>query len=361
MAGAPSEPRELVIGKTAVPPDARVDLDVQLSEDYSGQPIMLPVSVWRAASPGPIVFVSAAVHGDEINGAGIVREILLNEPFHLSAGTLVLVPVVNVLGFDRQMRYLPDRRDPNRAFPGSMKGSLASRFAGVIFNEIIKKCDYGIDLHTAAVRRTNYPNIRADLNNPGAKFLAESFGGELIIHGSGPTGSLRRTATDAGHPTIILEAGEVWKIEPWVVEAGVRGVHNVLIKLGMVEGSWIKPAYQVLIHKTLWVRSDLGGMLQFHVAPGDVVEKDDAIATNTDLLGRPKGTIRSPVDGVILGMTTLPAVVPGDPVCHIAEPDEGIRNIVKRRRRSMEDSLHGRILGDIATNVTVSEPADSQD
>ena len=349
-----SEP--LVIGGVSVDPGAQRDLEVEVSQSYSGFPVVLPVRVWRAEKPGPTIFVTAGVHGDELNGAGIVRELILRPPFTLSTGSLILVPVVNVLGFERLMRYLPDRRDLNRSFPGGKEGSLARRYARVVFDEIIGNSDYGIDFHTAAVRRTNFPNVRGDLGDPRVEALALAFGCEVIVDGKGPAGSLRRSACKAGCPTIIMEAGEVWKIEPTVVEAGLRGVHNVLIHYGMVEGKPRKPAYQACIKKTTWVRADFGGMLQFHVAPGDVVEAKQAIATNTNLLGARRNVLRSPSDGIVLGMTTMPMVKPGDPVVHLALPIDGIGSIREAIGRASDDSLHERLRDDLATNITVSEP-----
>jgi hypothetical protein len=309
--------------------------------------------VRRGRKRGPTLFVTAAVHGDEINGTGIVRELIQHPGFRLVAGTLVLVPVVNMLGFDRQTRYLPDRRDLNRHFPGSTTGSPASRYASAVFNEIVKKCDYGIDLHAAAVRRTNFPNVRADLSDPRVAELAQAFGSELIVNGKGPTGSLRRSACKAGCPTFILEAGEVWKVEPSVVEYGVRGVRNVLSAMGMIDEPRSEPAFQARAEETTWLRADFGGMLRFHIAPGAIVEAGQPLATNTDLLGRELNVLHSPKDGIVLGMTTLPTVAPGDPICHIAMPIDGIKAIRDALRRGPQQSLHARLRDDLATNVTV--------
>ena len=224
---------------------------------------------------------------------------------------------------------MPDRRDLNRCFPGSQSGSLTSRVANIIFEQILRRCDYGIDLHTAAGSRTNFPNVRGDLTNPEVLLLAKAFGCELMVNGSGPVGSLRREATKAGCPTIILEAGEPCKIEPGILEIGVRGVHNVLKELKMIPGDLIRPAYQTRISKSLWIRSEVGGILRFHVTPGDLVTKGDAIATNASVFGREQNVLASPVDGIVLGMTTLPLVKPGEPVCHIAVPGRSLKAIRK--------------------------------
>ncbi len=345
----------LHIGGTRVALGERRDIELEVTESYSGVPLLIPTRVWRAEQPGPTLFVTAAVHGDELNGTGIVRELMLNPPFELRRGTLILVPVVNMLGFERQSRYLPDRRDLNRSFPGSPDGSLASRFAHTVFREIIRKCDYGIDLHSAAIRRTNFPNIRADLSLPAVKWLSLAFGCELVVIGRGPKGSLRRSACSAGVPTIILEAGEVWKMEPGIIEYGLRGIKNVLIELGLVQGKRRRPAFQALVEKTRWIRADRGGLLQFHVAPGDVVEAGQPIATNTDLFGREQNVVRTPDSGFILGMTTLPTVKPGDPVCHIAVPSEGMTAIRAAVDKLSNKSLHERLKDDLASNIFVAE------
>ena len=348
----------LRIGGESIPAGTTRDLALEVTQSYSGAGVPLPIRVVRAAEPGPALLLVAAVHGDELNGTGILRELILGAPFELTAGSLVLVPVVNILGFERHVRYLPDRRDLNRCFPGSPDGSLASRMAHTVFTELISSCDACIDFHTAAVRRTNYPNVRADLSRPEVRRLAKAFGCELLVDSPGTSGSLRRAASEAGCPTIVLEAGEVWKIEPSVVELGVRGVHNVLIKLGMAEGKRRKPAYQASIDRTTWLRSDSGGLLRFHAAPGEIVEKDQPIASCLTLLGAERGVVRAPEDGIVMGLTTLPLVKPGDPVCHLAIPRKGIDRIRRAIGKVSDSSLHLRLVGDLGSSVTIEEHGD---
>lgn len=339
----------------------RYEFPLVTGETYSGAPIKVPVCVWRADKPGPSLLVTAAVHGDEINGTGVVRS-LINEPrFDIRAGTLVLVPVVNIPGFERHVRYMPDRRDLNRAFPGSHDGSFASRYAHAFMNAIVERCQYCIDFHTASMRRTNFPNVRADMRFPEVGRIARAFGCEFLIENRGPVGTLRRSACRAGCNTIVVEAGEVFKMEPSVAEYGVRGVENVLTELGMIEGRVHRPPFQIVIRKTRWFRASLGGILHFHVAPGDLLQKGQPIATNTTILGQQQGVVESPVDGVVLGMTTMPAVSPGAPICHIGIPRGGTETIKRARREASGSSLHQRIRDDLATNVTVSEPLDSTD
>lgn len=332
------------------------DMRLKVSENYTGDPIAIPVRVIRAKKKGPSVFITGAVHGDEINGTGIIRQIMFGDPVELRAGSLVLAPVVNTLGFESTSRYLPDRRDLNRSFPGSPNGSLASRLADVVFRTIVQPCDFGIDLHSAAVRRVNYPNIRGDMTIPGVRRLARAFGCELLVNGRGPIGSLRREACRVGCPTIILEAGEVWKIEPHVVEIGVRGVRNVLMELGMLDGEPARPAFQTRVDKTMWVRAELGGILTFHVAPGDLVESGQPLATNVSVIGEAQSIVIAPADGIVLGMTTLPAVMPGEPVCHIAIPAKRLRAIRRSLAAMPDDHPDRKLREEFASDIAVYPP-----
>jgi predicted deacylase len=269
---------------------------------------------------------------------------------------LVLVPVVNIPAFEQLSRYSPDRRDLNRSFPGSPQGSLTARLANVIFESVIERCDYGIDLHTAAVRRTNFPNVRADMTQEATARLATLFGAELLINTKGPEGSLRRAAIRAGCATMTLEAGEVWKVEPSVVEYAVRGIRNVLAGLGMIEGDIVEPEYRMVVEDTTWVRANAGGFLRFHVRPGTRVEAGQPLATNTTLAGQPLGTVDAPADGIVLSMTTLPAVAPGDPVAHLAFPSERALGMMEQAVGKLpEDHLLARLQDDLGSDVLISE------
>ena len=343
-------------GETIEPGESR-DVELAVGESYSGTTVHIPLHIQRARQPGPTVFVTAALHGDEINGTGAVRTLIQDETFRLTRGTVILVPVLNLLSFDRHSRYLPDRRDLNRSFPGSKSGSLAGRLARTIFDEIVSRCDYGIDLHTAAVRRTNYPNTRGDLTDPEVRRLAESFGSEIIINAKGLRGTMRREACRAGCPTIIIEAGEVWKVEPGIVESTTRGIRNVLCELDMLEGKLQRPAFQVVVSRSKWIRAEYGGFLQFHITPGDIVEKNQPLATNTTLLGHDRNVLLAPFDAVVVGMTTLPAIGPGEPLCNLGKLPRGTKPADLRRLRSQEAGLGERLSDDLASNVLVVEPS----
>ncbi len=340
-------------GKTIAPGES-CDVELAIGESYSGMTVRIPLHIQRAEEDGPTVFVTAALHGDEINGTGAVRTLIQDETFRLTRGSVILIPVLNLLAFDRHSRYLPDRRDLNRCFPGSKKGSLAGRMARRIFQTLVARCDYGIDLHTAAVRRTNYPNVRADMTSPEARRIAKAFGSEVILDGKGPKGAFRREVCRAGCPTIIMEGGEVWKVEPTIVETAVRGIKNVLRELDMLDGPPERPDYQLVLKRSKWVRADYGGFLQFHVQPGQIVEQDQPLATNTNLLGRESNVITSPFTGMVLGMTTLPAVSPGEPVCKIGKLPKGTVPDELRHLRIHDEGFKENILSELASNVMVT-------
>lgn len=316
-----------------------------------GAPVSVPIRVIRGERKGPTLFVTGAVHGDELNGTGIIRELMFSN-MELESGTLILVPVVNVFGFERHSRYLPDRRDLNRSFPGDASGNLTARLAHTIHREVIERSDLGIDLHTAAVGRTNFPHVRADLRVAKLGELADWFGCEVIIDRAGDEHSLRQVATENGVPTINMEAGEALKIEPAVVELGVRGVKNVLRRLGMLRGRIGRPAYQTVVKQSRWVRAQAGGLLRFHVAPGELVDAGDAIATCDSFFRAESPTLRAPVAGIVLGMTTLPVVRPGEPVCHIGIPKLALAEI-RGLIASTPDTLHRRLQAELARDVHV--------
>lgn len=354
-------------GRKKVLPGERLPLRIQAGESFTGVNVRLPILVWRGKEDGPVLGITGAVHGDEINGTGAIRRLIEDPPFDLKRGSLILVPVVNIMGFERHSRYTPDRRDLNRTFPGSKNGSLTGRLAYLIMNEVVKRCDFMVDLHTAAVRRTNFPNVRADMADPGCERLANAFGAEVVVNNTGPDGSLRREACKAGCPTIILEAGEVWKVEPSVQDMTLRGLAHVMAELNMIDQSdevqLDTSPHQMIVHSSSWVRAGNGGFLKFHVAPGETVQRDQPLATNTGLLGEEHETIISPHQGIVLGMTTMPAVSPGDPILHIALPDTSkqFRSLEKSVDKMEDDALENQVRDHLATSITVEEHADVEE
>lgn len=341
-----------IAGKTILH-GATCDLHLDYSQSYTGIDVKVPVRVIAAPRPGPIVFFTGVVHGDELNGLGIIRELMFDNELELKRGVVIAVPVVNVVGMDGHNRYLPDRRDPNRCFPGSARGSLTSRLTHLIHTEVIRQCDVGVDLHTAAVRRTNYPNIRADLDDPTVAELARAFGLDLIVHSRGPAGSLRREACRRAIPTIVLEAGEVWKIEPSVVEIGVRGSRNLLRHLRMISTKAERAKFQLEVRKSTWVRAEYGGILKYHAQPGDVVRAGQLIATNQTIFGVVQNELHAPADGIVQGCATMPAVTPGEPVFHIARSEHPHAYLAKHFGARHDDALHRRVRRELGTSLAL--------
>ena len=350
----------MVVGGVEVAAGTREQIHLPVARYLTGEWMNLPVEVIHGSRPGPAIWMSGAIHGDELDGVEITRGVSESlSPARLS-GTVFAIPIVNVFGFLHGSRYLPDRRDLNRSFPGSETGSLTSRLAHLLTKEILSRSDFGIDLHTAAVRRTNYPNVRADMSNPGCARLAKAFGCGIIVDQAGPEGSLRNCATGENCPTIILEAGEVWKVEPMYLETALRGISNVLADLGMIEEETAPAQEPYIVTSTSWVRADSGGFLQFHVSPGDVVEKDQILATNYGLLGREQEVVQAAVSGIVIGMSTMPAVAPGDPIIHLARlKKKEFREYEKEAENGEAYVVSTR--EDLATNVHVVEAPEETD
>jgi hypothetical protein len=233
-------------------------------------------------------------------------------------GTVLAVPMVNVYGVTSGSRYLPDRRDLNRSFPGSPRGSLTSRLAHALFAGVIRKSDFGIDLHTAAGERANHPHVRVDLADPAAGELARAFGCELVVHGAGPDRSLRRAARAAGVPTIVYEAGSPRRFERPLIEVGKRGVLNVMRHLGMLAGRPEPPPLAVEVREAHWIRARAGGILDLKAELGQPLRRGAEVSVNTSPFGRERSVLRAPHAGVVLGLTRLPLVHPGDAICHLA-------------------------------------------
>ena len=305
-------------GGTPVHPGDTAEIQLKVSESYTAEAVSVPVTVVRGARRGPTLFLTATIHGDELNGVGIIRDLLNDAPLDKLAGTLVAVPVANVPAFLNQDRRLPDRRDLNRSFPGSPRGSLTSRLAHTLFREVVRPSDFGIDLHTAGGDRSNYPQVRADLDDPRTAELARAFGSPLLVHGAGPDRCLRRTALAAGVPTVVYEAGSPRRLERPLIEIGKRGVLNVLYHLGMLAGAPALPPFAVEVREASWIRARAGGILDLKVELGQPLSRGALISVNTNPFGRERSHLEASHPGVVLGLTRMPLVHPGDAICHLA-------------------------------------------
>ncbi len=295
------------------------EIYLKVSESFLSSSIQVPVTVFRGKRPGPTGFVVAAIHGDEINGVDIVRQLIFDMDLDRLSGTLIAIPVANIPGFLAQSRYLPYHRDLNRFFPGSKNGHNAERFAYRFFREIVKKCDFGIDLHTAAAGRTNLPHVRGDMNNAQVRKLARAFGSTVIVDQPGVEGSLRREATNRGVPTILFEAGETGRFSTKVSAVGLKGVWNVLAEMDMWPKSKRKtPPFQVIVKQSEWVRAEKGGLLDLCVKPGDLIYEGDIAGSILDPFGKTVTRIKVPATGIVIGITKAPLTVPGTAIVHIA-------------------------------------------
>ncbi|MHC4606735.1 MAG: succinylglutamate desuccinylase/aspartoacylase family protein [Planctomycetota bacterium] len=306
-----------VIAGIEVRPGRSKEIKLRVSEQVTAGPVFIPATVFHGKRAGPRGFVVAAVHGDEINGVEMVRRLRADLRADRVRGTLVLVPIANPLSFGMQNRYLPDGRDLNRRFPGSRRGSVASVVAAALFRKIVKGCDFGIDLHTAARGKASFPHVRADMSIPAVRRIARAFGAEVVVDMGGDRGMLRREATGRGIPVISYEAGEPLKFQRHLVDRGVAGIRRVLASAGMIRSRARKPAFQAAVKERKWVRARRGGILMLNVRPGDIIDRGEVIAVNTKPYGKELREIRAPFRGFVLATATLPMVHPGSAVCHL--------------------------------------------
>ena len=321
------------IGGVSVEPGERRLVDLPVSRLSNHTPVTLPIHVLHGIRPGPTMFVSAAIHGDELNGVEIIRRILRTlQPGNIS-GTLLCVPVVNAFGFIGHSRYLPDRRDLNRAFPGSTSGSLAGRLAHLFLKEVVKRSQLGIDLHTAAIHRVNLPQIRCQfLNNPRLRDLSQAFRAEVILESPERAGSLRRSAREAGVDVLVYEGGEGLRFDEFAITAGVDGIAGVMLKVGMLalpEGVDEPPITSsprrrppLFANASKWVRAPEGGVFRTSKTIGDAVSQNEIIGHVANPYDDSAVEVRAPRRGVIIGRTTLPIVNMGDALFHIAWSEE---------------------------------------
>jgi len=299
---------------------------------YTGTNMNIPVFVKRGKRKGPTLLVSAAIHGDELNGIEIISRVINSKALNSIRGTLVAVPFVNGYGVLNQSRYLPDRRDLNRCFPGSATGTLASRIAHRFLNEVVAKCDYGIDLHTGAIHRTNLPQIRANLDDEETLAMAKAFGVPVLINANLRDGSLRQCADEVGVKILLYEAGEALRFDELSIRAGFKGVINVMRHLGLLNRSRSKsaPVEPFVARQTGWVRAPDSGFVLHRAQLGDLVAKGELLATIKDPFGQTVSDVRSNAEGVIIGKQNIPLAQAGEAMYHIAyfrKPDDVAENI----------------------------------
>ncbi|MFK8078663.1 MAG: succinylglutamate desuccinylase/aspartoacylase family protein [Granulosicoccus sp.] len=318
------------IGGAAIKPGTRSVVDLELPKLSSQALMSLPVHVIHGRKEGPVVFISAAIHGDELNGVEIIRRVLSTKLLNRISGTVLAIPVVNAYGLAQQSRYLPDRRDLNRSFPGSESGSLASRLAHLFMEQIVSRCSVGIDFHTGSGHRTNLPQIRADLTDEKTLLMARSFGVPVILNSSLRDGSLRASACELGTRVLLYEAGEALRFNELAIRAGVSGVFSVLRSLQMLRPS----ARQTENHRepyvalnSRWERAPESGILRTRATMGTSVARNDVLGYIHDPATNDQVPITARSAGIIIGRLELPVVHEGDAVYHIARFEDDIADV----------------------------------
>ena len=299
-------------------PGTLVQANWGAGETLHGAQIPTPVLVATGSQPGATLCITAAIHGDELNGIESVRRVMYSlDPTKLS-GTVVGVPIVNLQGFQRHSRYLSDRRDLNRFFPGNPQGSSASRMAHSLFADVISFCDGLVDLHTGSFHRTNLPQLRADLTNDEVVELTKGFGATVILHSTGGEGTLRRAAVNAGIPAVTLEAGEPLRLQQPAVDHTVKAIFTLLDTMGMYDkrSLWGNP--EPTYYSSAWVRADQGGILLSEVKLGRRVKQGELLGTITDPISNEQAPIRAPYTGRVIGMALNQFVMPGYATFHLA-------------------------------------------
>lgn len=286
---------------------------------FIGDPMEVPVVVVHGMQPGPVMCLTGGIHGDELNGIEVIRRVMSTLDAGEMVGTVVGVPIVNMAGFARGSRYLPDRRDLNRFFPGNQSGSSASRIAHDFYSNVIAKCNAVVDFHTGSFDRANLPQVRGDMRIPSVVALTRGFGATAVLHTPGAPGMLRRAATDAGIPAVTFELGAPVRLEPTEIEHGVNAIETLLNNYGMTQRvrMWREP--QAIFYESRWVRAPGSGMLFGDVRLGDRVRQGQRLGRIINPLNDDTRELVSPVRGRVLGMALNQVVLPGYAAFHIGE------------------------------------------
>lgn len=316
--------RTIAVGGQEVPAGTRKTIELAVATLYTHAHLNMPVHVVNGRRDGPTLFLTAAIHGDELNGVEIIKRVLKRDILKGLRGRILAVPIVNVFGFIDQSRYLPDRRDLNRSFPGRGSGSLAARLANLVATEIIAKADYGIDLHTGAVDRPNLPQVRADLSEPEARRLAQVFGAPVVIDAAVREGSLRKHAVETGVPTLTFESGEALQFDELSIRLGVQGIIRVLRELGMLPPPKTvrKPPTPIYTNATTWVRAPMSGLIVSRCRLGQQVRMNQVLARIGDPFGEVEVDVTASTGGIVIGRNTSPLAYEGDALFHLARFDD---------------------------------------
>ena len=309
------------IARQAVRAGEQKVINIPLMRMFTHNQLSLPIKVVSGKHTGPVLFVSGAIHGDEVNGVETIRRLLKDPILSKLRGVLVAAPVVNVHGLLNRSRYLPDRRDLNRSFPGSEQGSLAARVAHLFLDQVVSKCDYGIDLHSGSDHRENLSHVRAKLDDPLTRQLAEAFGTPVILDAIQPDGSLRAALVEQKKPIIVFEGGESLRLDEIVVRSSLKGIISVMREVGMLPALKRKrePAKPFVARSSLWARSPESGLFRSHTKLGSRVKKGEHLGAVSDPFGESEVEVVAPVGGIIIGRSTLPLINEGEALFHIAK------------------------------------------
>lgn len=319
MINANNEVKPFEIHNQVVHPGEYKQILIDTPKLYDWTQTHMQVNVMHGASPGPVLAVTATVHGDEIIGVEALRRLSKRKELHDICGTLITVPIVNMFGFSAQSRYLPDRRDLNRFFPGSENGSIATRLANIIMTQVLPHATHLIDLHTGAINRFNLPQIRGDMSDENIKKMAEAFNPQVILDHTVLGGSLRAAAAKNGIPAILYEAGEALRFDDVCIKIAEEGILNVMHALGMLKDHCKSERKQAPVAKeNYWLRAPRSGVMVTSCKVGDTVKEGDIIATIANPLGHEEIPLKVPVSGIVIGNTNLPLVHAGTAVFHIA-------------------------------------------
>ena len=335
---------ELRINGERIPPGTSVTLELPLPHLYTRTPMTMPVHVRRGRRAGPTVFVCAAVHGDELNGVEIIRRLMKRRALSRIRGTIIAVPIVNVYGVIDRSRYLPDRRDLNRSFPGSGRGSLAARLADLFMTEIVAHCSHGIDLHTGAMHRGNLPQVRGNLDDDETLRLARMFGVPVLINADLRDGSLREAAAARGISMLLYEAGEALRFDEVSIRAGVQGILNVMRGLEMLPPTRSKKRRShepFVARSSAWVRAPASGIFRGTVTLGAYVENNDLLGSIAEPVGDTESEVRASRAGIVIGRSNLPLVLEGEALFHIAsfEDTREVAEQVEEFQTSHEEDI----------------------
>ena len=329
---------------TEVPPGEKRHLRYEISETYLGDPIEVPVTVVNGEHGGPTVFMTAALHGDELNGVKVLQEVAARYDPATLHGTVVCIHVANVPGYLAQQRYIPIYDlDLNRSFPGRNSANTAERMANQIYERFIKPCDVGIDFHTSTRGRTNMLHVRADMEHAGTARLANAFGSHVIIASGGGEGMLRTEATAAGVPAITVEMGEAHRFQRELIDEALAGVESVFAEYGLYDDTAVRwPGWRTVIddeNEKTWIRADAGGIVDMHYDRGALVHEGDRICTITNPFKDDNVTVEAPFTGLMVGVLENPVVYPGNPLCHLVELEANVRRVVEREQSPDGDTV----------------------